>query len=252
MNSNVDHTDPTVHYYDCDYPSKNFSVYPENFDETTRFQGIQFDVDCYLEIARKTQGHILEICSGTGRVTIPLAHAGHQVTCVDISEGMSQKLHQNIVRVDASLLSQIESVVADATKFDLKRKDHGMAILAFNSLLCVPSLERQMQTLNQIHNHLKEDGLLVIDIVNPLGLNISGDSLPKAFFTRRNDHTGNLYTRFAMLGPMDADHKQRLHGWYDEVLPTGQVQSVRYHNCRSDPTFMVPKKNFVSFFSLVS
>jgi hypothetical protein len=28
--------------------------------------------------------------------------------------------------------------------------------------------------------------------------------------------------------------------------------SVRYHNCRSDPTFMVPKKNFVSFFSLVS
>jgi hypothetical protein len=30
------------------------------------------------------------------------------------------------------------------------------------------------------------------------------------------------------------------------------IESVRYHNCRSDPTFMVPKKNFVSFFSLVS
>jgi hypothetical protein len=27
---------------------------------------------------------------------------------------------------------------------------------------------------------------------------------------------------------------------------------VRYHNCRRHPAFMVPKENFVSFFSLVS
>ncbi|HSE40124.1 MAG TPA: hypothetical protein VLH08_05110, partial [Acidobacteriota bacterium] len=47
-------------------------------------------------------------------------------------------------------------------------------------------------------------------------------------FTRKNRITGNTYTRFAMMGAFDADQKQRLYGWYDEIFPDGTVKRQHY------------------------
>ena len=90
MNHGLPDTDVTIEYYDSDYPSKTLSRFPENFDQTTDFQGLRYDVDRYLEIAATTGKNIniLEVCCGTGRVAIPLAKHGHRVTAVDLSAGM--------------------------------------------------------------------------------------------------------------------------------------------------------------------
>ena len=54
------------------------------------------------------------------------------------------------------------------------------------------------------------------------------DATPKPFFTRKNRISGNTYTRFAMMGPFDSNHKQQLYGWYDEILPDGSVKRLQY------------------------
>src|SRR5450756_1427839 len=46
------------------------------------------DVDLYLALASRTGGPILEIAAGSGRVALPLALAGYDVTLVDIDAGM--------------------------------------------------------------------------------------------------------------------------------------------------------------------
>ena len=46
------------------------------------------DVDLYLALASRTGGPILEIAAGSGRVALPLAQAGYDVTLVDIDAGM--------------------------------------------------------------------------------------------------------------------------------------------------------------------
>lgn len=68
----------------------------------------------------------------------------------------------------------------------------------------------------------------MIDVVNPLVLPLAGDPIPTPFFTRRHPERMRIYTRFAALGPLDADQRQRLYGWYDEVDERGMVYRTPY------------------------
>jgi ubiquinone/menaquinone biosynthesis C-methylase UbiE len=231
-----DATHASLHYYDGDYPSKGDPRCPENFDATTAHQGVAHDVDRYLEIARDTGGPILELCCGTGRVAIPLAAAGHSVTGVDISAELLRQLRAKLERVPPEQAARLTALEADVTELDLAERRFRLAIVAFNSLLCIPSFEQQRRVLRRIHHHLDRGGSLVLDLVNPLALDLRGDSTPKAFFTRTNPHTGNTYTRFAMRDALDEAHCQRLHGWYDEVGPSGTI-TRRFYSLSWRPIF---------------
>lgn len=228
MNADSDASDSAVHYYDGDYPSPELSPYPENLDEVTLFQGVATDVDRYKEITADAAGPILELCCGTGRVAIPLARTGREVTGVDISSGMLESFRANLEREPAEVAGRVKLVHQDITRLELEERNYPLAILAFNSLLCIPDFEGQLGALRALTRHLAPRGRLVCDIVNPLVLNINGDQTPKPFFTRRNPLNGNTYTRFAMTGPFDENHRQRLHGWYDEVGPLGDVRRQYY------------------------
>jgi SAM-dependent methyltransferase len=228
MNAGLDDTHSSIQYYDGDYPSPITSLYPENFDDTTEYQGLAHDIARYRELAAVEGGRILDLCCGTGRVTIPLARDGYSITGVDISEGMLARFRMNLHREAELVQKRIEIVQQDISQLDLAFKDYDFALIAFNSLLCITTFKRQQQALEAVARHLRTGALLAIDIVNPLSLKIEGDSVPKPFFTRRNPETGNTYTRFAMSDPFDADHQQRLHGWYDELEPDGHIKRTFY------------------------
>ena len=228
MNAGLDQWHSSITYYDSDYPSPFTSIFPENFDETTKFQGLEHDIDRYLELANEVGGPVLDLCCGTGRVTIPLAREGFSVTGVDINEGMLSRFSGNLEREQDSTREHIQIVCQDLCKLDLPNKDYSFALIAFNSLLCIPTFRGQMQALDAIAQHLKPGGTLVIDIINPLTLKIDGEPNPTPFFTRRNPDTGNTYTRFAMSDAFDAEQRQRLHGWYDEMESDGRLKRTSY------------------------
>jgi ubiquinone/menaquinone biosynthesis C-methylase UbiE len=228
MNGNTNQNDPTIYYYDADYPSPHSSIYPENFDEITNYQGLAHDIARYKEIA-ETQGKaVLEVCCGSGRVAIPLAKSGFAVTAVDISEGLLDQFKKKLSCESAEVRTKVKLVHQDATTLNLETKNFDSVIVAFNSLLCIPDFEGQCKTLSAIANHLSPKGKLMLDIVNPLLLKFDGDATPKAFYTRRNPHNGNTFTRFSMRGAFDENHRQKLYGWYDEILPDGAVARQHY------------------------
>jgi ubiquinone/menaquinone biosynthesis C-methylase UbiE len=228
MNSGLESSHVSIQYYDGDYPSKDHSPFPENFDQTTVLQGLSHDVQRYTELAREIGGPILELCCGTGRVAIPLAKDGFDVTGVDICAGMLEQLRKNLQRLDPVVSAKVTSVEQDITQLSLKNRNYRLAIIAFNSLLCVTNFNDQLKTLTSISRHLSDEGILILDIVNPLKLKIEGDPVPRAFFTRKNTNTGNTYTRFAMSDAFDENHRQRLHGWYDEIDSEGSVTRRHY------------------------
>jgi ubiquinone/menaquinone biosynthesis C-methylase UbiE len=228
MNSGVNEQDPTIHYYDGDYPSQYHQDYPENFDEITKKQGLYYDVNRYKELAAAVNGQILEICCGTGRVAIPLAQEGFSVTGVDISSGMLDQFRKNLRKEDENVKTRIMLIEQNAATLSLDNKEFKLVIIPFNSFLCIPDFNDQCKTLKSIADHLADDGILVMDVVNPLQLKVDGDPIPKPFFTRRNPNTGNLYTRFAMVDAFDENHRQRLHGWYDEYDESGNVKRTMY------------------------
>lgn len=123
MNVGVADHDPSVLYYDGDYPSKDNEMFPENFDETTICQGLAFDIPRYLEIASQTKGDILELCCGTGRIAIPLADAAHNVTGVDMSQGVLEQFQNKLNNLSSEIKNRINIIKQDITQLSLDKKN---------------------------------------------------------------------------------------------------------------------------------
>jgi len=229
VNAGIENTQhPSTIYYDSDYPSERYSKYPENFDETVVYQGLAHDVEKYQQLAEQCGNSILELCCGTGRVAIPLAQAGNSVTAVDFSTELLKQFKLKLKGLENDVSRRMQLIDQDVTQLSLEKKDFDLAICAFNSLLCIADFEQQQQTLLKVAEHIRKNGVLALDLMNPLILNLDGDSFPKPFFTRKNPHTGNEYTRFAAMGKMQADQKQKLYGWYDEIESDGTVKRQLY------------------------
>jgi SAM-dependent methyltransferase len=228
MNPGIENDHPSIHYYDSDYPSPYDTLFSENFDATTEYQGLAYDIDRYRELIKQFGGPVLELGCGTGRVAIPLAKDGFEITGVDVTAEMLQRFRRALSEQEESVARRITLIEQDFTRLALEQERFQTAIFAFNTLLCIPDFSQQCAALQAVSRHLAPGGRLLIDIVNPLQLKIEGDPVPKPFFTRKDRNTGNTYTRFAMMGPFEADHKQRLYGWYDEILSDGLVKRRHY------------------------
>jgi SAM-dependent methyltransferase len=74
------------------------------------------DLGLWLELARAEGGPVLDVGAGTGRIAIPLARAGHDVTALDVDEELLGELEQR-----AGGLA-VETVAADAASFALERR----------------------------------------------------------------------------------------------------------------------------------
>ena len=228
MNPNLDDSHASIQFYDSDYPMSDGPLADDNFDATVVAQGLAFDVERYCQIAGDQPIRILDLCTGTGRIAIPLARAGHTVTGVDISKAMLEGFSQRLQVEDKDIAARIDLVSADISTMSLDRNNFDLATIGFNSLMCLPDFDLQQTALQAAADHLKPGGKLVLDLMNPHILNLKGDAFPTPFFTRRNPKSGKMYTRFAMMGPIDTRQVQELSGWYDEYESDGTVRRHFY------------------------
>jgi SAM-dependent methyltransferase len=113
-----------------------------------------------LEIARKTGNPVLELGCGTGRLTIPMAQAGVEITGLDLVDGMLERAKQKAGELP------IPWVLADVRTFQLDRTyrlifESGSV---FQHMLSRPDQEA---FLTRVREHLDEDGLFVFGTFFP-------------------------------------------------------------------------------------
>jgi SAM-dependent methyltransferase len=121
-----------------------------------------FDIDFFVNETAKSKGEVLELMSGTGRVSIPLLEAGVKLTCVDLSPELNaifrEKLAQKGLKADIHQM--------DICELDLHRK-FDMVIIPFHSFAHVTSPEDQRRALDRIHKHLAPGGTFICTLGNP-------------------------------------------------------------------------------------
>lgn len=227
MNPGTPDDDPTIDYYDSDYPWVQHDPYPENLDAAFQGQNIAHDVGRYLAMAKAIGGPVLELCCGTGRVAVPLAADGHEVVGVELSEGQLARCRANVARRPEAG-QNLRLVAGDVGAIDLGRRDFGLVILAFNSLVCMPDYMLQRRALATAARHLRPDGYLAIDVSNPLTIGVGGDQTARLMFSRRHADTGRRYARFASMGPMNNAQIYEMTGWYDEIGDDALVRRRPY------------------------
>ena len=111
-------------------------------------------------------GKVLELACGTGRVLIPIAQKGIQVTGMDISEEMLSIARKKIERLDKRVKGNIEITQGDMRKFELERK-FSMIYIAFRSFQSLLTKQDQGACLECVNRHLEDNGLLILDLFAP-------------------------------------------------------------------------------------
>lgn len=122
-----------------------------------------FDIDFFVEETKKSSGEVLELMSGSGRVSIPLIEAGIKLTCVDISAELNGILEKKLKRMGL----QADVYQMDACEFELQKK-FDMVIIPFHSFAHITSVDDQRKALAQIHKHLLPGGTFICTLGNPL------------------------------------------------------------------------------------
>lgn len=133
-------------------------LYDDDYGEFTA------DLDLYLPFAERTGGPILEAMCGTGRVLVPLAEEGHTVAGIDISPAMIAVAQSKIEA--AHQTQQASAEVGDIRAIKLK-ENFALAFVAMNSFMHLATTEDQLSALRSIREHLRRDGLLILDLFNP-------------------------------------------------------------------------------------
>jgi ubiquinone/menaquinone biosynthesis C-methylase UbiE len=80
------------------------------------------DLAFYQRVAREVGGPVLELACGTGRIALPLAKAGLQVTGVDRSEPMLTIAQCKLATFPASVQGRLTLVNQDMSALNLDRR----------------------------------------------------------------------------------------------------------------------------------
>jgi SAM-dependent methyltransferase len=124
------------------------------------------DVGFFVEAARESGGPVLEVGCGTGRVLIPTARAGIEITGLDLSPHMLEVCRGHLQAEPEEVRSRVRLVQGDMRRFELSRT-FKLVTLPFRPFQHLTTVEDQLACLGCIHRHLAEDGKLILDIFNP-------------------------------------------------------------------------------------
>lgn len=190
----IENTEPF--YYD----GRHYDAQQKNFAP---------DIPFYLEQSVNYGDPILELACGTGRVSIPIAKSGFDVTGIDISSGML-----NSAAVDAAEAgAKINFIKGDIRNFEIDIK-FALIIFPFNSIAHLLDLESVSGCFLSVKKHLLPNGRFVFDFMNP-------DS---KYFTRDQ----NISYPVAEYPDPDSNEKVIVteNNFYDRAT---QINHVKWH-----------------------
>jgi SAM-dependent methyltransferase len=120
------------------------------------------DIPFYLKQIEKYGGPVLELACGTGRITIPIAKEGIQITALDVSASMLA--HARLKSRAQGL--KIDWIEADCRDFRLGER-FGLIFFPFNSIAHLHDLEGIESCFSCVRQHLRTEGRFIIDIFQP-------------------------------------------------------------------------------------
>ncbi len=121
------------------------------------------DLEFYKKwLSPDNNAKILELCCGTGRLTIPLAKANLNITGLDITETMLTEAKKKAKEAQLD----IDFKLGDMRDFQLDDQ-FDIIFIPFNSIHHLYSNSDLFKTFQSVKKHLKENGIFIFDCFNP-------------------------------------------------------------------------------------
>jgi SAM-dependent methyltransferase len=124
------------------------------------------DVTFYVDLARRSGGPVLEYGAGNGRIALPIARHGVDVTGVDHSAAMVDDLRERLKHEPAEVRRRVRVVRGDMRRVKLRRR-FPLVVCTFNTTLHLYARQDVERFLARVHEHLAPRGRFVVDISMP-------------------------------------------------------------------------------------
>jgi SAM-dependent methyltransferase len=102
---------------------------------------------------------VLDVGAGTGRVSLDLARAGHDVTALDLDPELLGALRERAADLP------VQTVCADARSFELDRRDFDLCLVPMQTLQLLRGSAERIALLRCARVHLRAGGLLAGAVV---------------------------------------------------------------------------------------
>jgi SAM-dependent methyltransferase len=149
------------------------SHYDENpsmaeFYDSTPLYAERRDIEFYVAEGRAAGGPVLELACGTGRVLLPSARAGVEITGLDSSEKMLAQCRAKLATESEGVRRRAAVVLGELAGFDLGRQ-FALITIPFRPFHHLLFVEEQLGCLRAARRHLGPGGRLIFDVfhVNP-------------------------------------------------------------------------------------
>ena len=124
------------------------------------------DRDFYLDLANEYGGPVLEFGCGTGRITLPLARQGVDVTGIDASHSMLEVLRAKLAKERGSIRWRTRVIEGDFRTHYLGDQ-FSLVVIPFRPMQHMYTTEDQLAALKNAGRHLADGGILAFDVFNP-------------------------------------------------------------------------------------
>jgi len=203
-----------AHFYD------RFAAFYDGDYEAAAYH---HDVPFYVELARESGGPVLELGCGTGRVVLPIARAGVEVTGVDLSPGMLERLRDTLAAEPEEVRRRVRVLEGDMRSVRVPDGEAAFALVTapFRVAQHLLAREDHRAWLRTVAHHLHRDppGHLVFDVFQPDFEQIADSPVVSVDIERREPETGRRIRRVSR-----ADHH-----------PTSQTLDVSFEWLIEEP-----------------
>lgn len=147
------------------------AIYERPHDYDLEHEGDDEDIEFYRRLLRRFRPRrVLELASGSGRVTVPLAGVAAEVGCrivgLEIAETMLDAARQKASELDPDTARLLEFVQADLRTWT-SDEPFDLIITPCSSLSHLLSLDDQLAAWRTAHTNLAAGGLFVADLTMP-------------------------------------------------------------------------------------
>jgi len=141
-------------FYDADITDIYDYLYPTPQNELENLAGFL--------LSRSSGKSLCELGVGTGRLALPLADFGFNVTGIDTSPFMLERLKLKDTKKAVNVIAQ------DFIRDELPKNSYDAILLACNTIFVAQTLSQQQDIFSNAARGLSESGIFVIETFNPI------------------------------------------------------------------------------------
>ena len=132
------------------------------------------DVAYYVALATRAGGPVLEYGCGEGRIALPIARAGVELTGVDHSRPMLDALTDKLAAEPREVASRVRLRCGDLRAVRLARR-FPLVLCTFNTFLHLYDRDDVERFLARVRAHLTPKGRFVFDVSTPVPSDLARD-----------------------------------------------------------------------------